>query len=68
MIDALLELLDDRHVLPLVEAATLLGQPLVVLEECVKSHSGQFGVLIGRQIVVFQLTPEPVAEEQGADV
>jgi hypothetical protein len=62
LIDALLELLEERHVVALPEAAAHLGRPIESLADSVRRHSEQFGILNGSPMVVFQLTSEGVSD------
>jgi hypothetical protein len=56
--DDLLELLQQRRVLPVVQAAQQIGQELAVVERCVKRHLDQFGLLAGPPAVIFERVPE----------
>jgi hypothetical protein len=56
--DDLLELVQQRRVIPLTQAAQHLEHELSDVERCVRRHSDQFGLLTGPPAVVFELVPE----------
>jgi hypothetical protein len=54
VLDELLELLGERHVIALQEAAERLGHTVGELERCVRDHAGAVGVLSRPRAVLFQ--------------
>jgi hypothetical protein len=66
--DGFLDLLQERRVLLLDEAAEELDKPAGAIEQWVRRNSGQVGILNGPPAVLFQYVPEsfPAQEDERA--